>query len=131
MLGPLAGPDERGGFKAIHLRHFHIEEDGRKIVVEKKAQSLNTGVSLDQIMVGALEDRLETEQVSRIVIHQENLGLVGKVGGRVGLGFRFPCCSNHASAPTPRKAFLASSWPRAIHTRSTEKSCSRSTGFGI
>src|SRR5260370_27078353 len=131
MLRPLPGADQRCGFEAIHFRHFHIEEDSCKIVVEKEAQSLDAGVGLHQLMVGTFEDRLETEQIPRIVIHQENFRLVGRIGGKVGLRLWFLRPRNHASAPTPRKPSLASSWPRATQTRNTVRRGSRSAGFGM
>ena len=68
-----AAADQLGGFKAVHLGHSHVQQDGREIVVQKVAERLLAGVRQHQFFAQTAERRLQRHKVLRCIVHQKNL----------------------------------------------------------
>src|SRR4029079_262621 len=63
VLRPLALLDERCGLEAVQLRHLHVQEDEREVVLEKSRERLLARGGLYEIAAERLEHGLEGEQV--------------------------------------------------------------------
>ena len=74
--------DQPRQFDAAHVRHLHVEHDGRKIArPSAPAERIAAGLRLDQPVVRRVEDAFERQEVLRVVIDQQD-------GNRCGSGPR-------------------------------------------
>jgi hypothetical protein len=91
-----------------------VEQDHREIPVEELAQGLPSGAGLDDLWNEVLEHHLEGEEVLRVIVHEEDARSSGR--RRLRLAARAPV------------DVLPHFWSQ---TRSRERRCSTSTGFGM
>ena len=73
VAGALARTDQLGGLKTVHVRHLHVQQDGREIVVQQMAQGFGTGTRQHQLLAQPLQCRFERHQIVRRVVHQQDL----------------------------------------------------------
>jgi len=55
VAGTLSRPDELRGLKSVHVRHFHVQENGGKVLFEQMAQRFHAGVGNYQVLSETLE----------------------------------------------------------------------------
>ena len=72
VAGTLSRPDELRGLKSVHVRHFHVEENGGKVLFEQMAQRFHAGVGNYQVLSETVERSLQGDEVLRRIIDQED-----------------------------------------------------------
>ena len=122
-LRPLALLDERRGLETVQLRHLHVQEDERELVLEECPERLLARGGLDEIAAERLEHGLEGEQVLRDVVDEQDVGtLVGAHAATCSTRLRtngaISWSGRTASAATTAAAALGSS-PRTALTGSS------------
>ena len=95
--------DHRGQLETVDLRHAHIHQDERDLILEQAFQSLLAGLRLDEIVTQLTQDDLIGQQLRRLIVDQKNVDLVVRRHMH-----RFYRCS---------------------HIRNAESNCSVLTGF--
>jgi len=65
---------ERGGLETVHLRHLHVEQDDGELHLQRVLQRLDPGRRADDVHVlERLEDRLQRQEVRRLVVDDEDI----------------------------------------------------------
>ena len=60
-------------FEPIHLRHLHIKQNQREIVLQGEGQGLIARLGHDQITAISIQDRFQRDQVFPVIIHNQNV----------------------------------------------------------
>ena len=76
MAGAFARADQLGRLEAVHVRHLHVQQDGREIGVQQMTQRFGAGARQHQLLAQPIQRRLERHQIIRRVIHQQNLDAI-------------------------------------------------------
>jgi hypothetical protein len=75
----LAG-EQRRGLEAVHVRHLHVEQDQRELVVERRREHFVAGCRFDKIGVDAGEDAPDRDEVGPVIVGDEDLGAMAENG---------------------------------------------------
>src|SRR5690606_28145869 len=67
---------ELGQFEAVHVRHLHVDEGQRHIVVQQQLEGFRTGTGLEYGQCIAAQQRLEGDQVLLQIIDQQKIYVV-------------------------------------------------------
>ena len=73
VAGALARADQLGGLKAVHVRHLHVQENGREIVVQQMTQRFHAGSRQHQLLAQTIQRRFQRDQILRRIVHQQDL----------------------------------------------------------
>ncbi len=76
--------DHRGQLVAIELRHDDVHEHDGDVVAQQKLEGLGRRAHLDQVLAQLAEDRLVGEQLRRLVVNQQDVDRIDRVGGAHG-----------------------------------------------
>jgi len=80
VAGALPLADQRRRLEPVELRHLHVEEDERAILLEEEAQRFPTRARLDQALVQRFEDCFQRQEIRLAIVDDEDRrGLVGHV----------------------------------------------------
>ena len=113
MLRPGACADERRGLEAVHLGHVDVEEDDREIAAEQALERLPARGRHDEVLADIDEDRLEGDQLPRIVVDDEDVDRNA-----------FPHARSRGHAHRPSGSARAGAWRGAGGCRRVSR-CSR------
>jgi hypothetical protein len=70
----VAGADQARRLEAVEIRHLHVEQDDGELLIEQMAQRLLARLRHDQPPVVVIrKDRLQREQVVRLVVDQQDV----------------------------------------------------------
>ena len=69
--------DHRGELEAVELRHADVDQQDRHVVAQQLIERLARRRRLDQVLVEILEDHLIGQQLGGLVVHQEDVDLIG------------------------------------------------------
>nr|WP_245322831.1 hypothetical protein [Bradyrhizobium valentinum] len=64
----------RGHLKPVKIRHAHIKDNSRKIILARAAQHLPSGSRLDNLAVRSRQHRVQRHQTPRIITGDQNFG---------------------------------------------------------
>ena len=76
VFGLLAPADERRRLEAVHVGHFHVEQDDGVVPFQQPAQRLVAGSGRDHVLAEGFQDRFQGEQLVRQVVHDQDVDLV-------------------------------------------------------
>ena len=67
--------DHLGGLEAVHVRHLDVEQDHREVVMQQPLERLLAGPRLDHVDRQRVEHRAQRQQVLRLVVDDQDVGL--------------------------------------------------------
>lgn len=65
--------DHRRQFEAIHFRHAHVHQHDGDVVLQKTRQRILPRIRFEQVLSKITEDRFVTQQLGRLVVHQQDV----------------------------------------------------------
>jgi hypothetical protein len=60
--------------EAVHLRHVHVEQDRRELLLEQPFQGLGAGKRPDALHSQPVQDGLVRQQPGRLIVHEQDAG---------------------------------------------------------
>ena len=87
----LAAADQLDGLVAVETGHGDVHQDQRELLPQHRLQRLGPGIRAHERVPGVLEDRLERQQVLRMVVDEEDADAAhGVPASRRGQGAEHP-----------------------------------------
>jgi uncharacterized protein YihD (DUF1040 family) len=100
-------PDHRRELEAVEIRHAHVDQNQRDLILEQALERLARRAGLEEPLADLRKHDLVAQQLCFAVVNEEDVDLVGPVDGFAAHGGLHRCS----------------------HMRSAESSCSTLTGF--
>src|SRR5262249_3332311 len=67
--------NEARGLESGEIGHLYIEQDDREFAVEERFERSGARLRLDQALAALREDRLERQQIRRLIVDEQNVDL--------------------------------------------------------
>ena len=105
----------RGRLEAIHAVHPHVEEDHGEVPFQEASKGLFAGVGCDKVVPQVVEDGLQSKEIGRLIVYQQDVRLGSFRSFSKGEGGAF--CMGICFAP------LLVPW--GYHRRTRGKTCKK------